>query len=83
MVIVIQCSRSILDVRLYQLEEMLYVLLFVLFRDVSGKEVFVLGDTSYGQCCVDEVAAQHLNADAVIHFGHTCLTPPQVVILDN
>ena len=41
----------------------------------------MLGDTSYGECCVDEVAAQHLNADAVIHFGHTCLTPSQVDIL--
>ena len=41
------------------------------------REVFILGDTSYGECCVDEVAAEHLNADSVIHFGHTCLTPPQ------
>nr|CAD7408765.1 unnamed protein product [Timema cristinae] len=26
-------------------------------------------------CCVDEVAAQHVGADAVIHFGHSCLSP--------
>jgi diphthamide biosynthesis protein 2 len=26
-------------------------------------------------CCVDEVAAQHVNADGIIHFGHACLTP--------
>ena len=26
-------------------------------------------------CCVDEVAAQHGNADAIIHFGHSCLSP--------
>ena len=43
----------------------------------------MLGDTSYGECCVDEVAAQHLNADAVIHFGHTCLTPSQVDIFNS
>jgi len=42
-----------------------------------GQEVFILGDTSYGECCVDEVAASHLSADGVIHFGHTCLTPSQ------
>jgi hypothetical protein len=29
---------------------------------------------------VDEVAAAHLNADGVIHFGHTCLTLAQVTI---
>ena len=36
-------------------------------------ELFVLGDTSYGSCCVDEVAAAHTTADAVIHFGRSCL----------
>lgn len=36
--------------------------------------VFVLGDTSYGSCCVDEVAAQHLFADSVVHYGRTCLS---------
>ena len=39
--------------------------------------VAILGDTSYGECCVDEVAAEHLGADGVIHFGRTCLTPTQ------
>lgn len=41
------------------------------------EEVFILGDTSFGECCVDEVAASHLNADGVVHFGHTCLTVAQ------
>ena len=36
---------------------------------------FLLGDTAYGPCCVDEVAAAHYGADAVVHYGHTCLTP--------
>ena len=36
---------------------------------------FVIGDTSYGSCCVDEVAAQHLNAELVVHYGHACLSP--------
>jgi diphthamide biosynthesis enzyme Dph1/Dph2-like protein len=39
--------------------------------------VSILGDTSYGECCVDEVAAEHIGADGVIHFGNTCLTPTQ------
>lgn len=25
-------------------------------------------------CCVDEVAAQHVGADCLIHFGHACLS---------
>ncbi|KAG7162947.1 2-(3-amino-3-carboxypropyl)histidine synthase subunit 2-like [Homarus americanus] len=40
-----------------------------------GFNVFILGDTTYGSCCVDEVAAEHIGADAVIHFGRTCLSP--------
>mmetsp|Transcript_16545 Transcript_16545/g.33834 ORF Transcript_16545/g.33834 Transcript_16545/m.33834 type:complete len:348 (+) Transcript_16545:6584-7627(+) len=40
----------------------------------NGAKVFVLGDTQFGECCVDEVAAQHVNADLVVHFGHTCLS---------
>lgn len=36
--------------------------------------VFILGDTSYGACCVDEIAASHIQADAIIHFGNACLS---------
>ncbi|KAK9353620.1 putative diphthamide synthesis protein-domain-containing protein [Lipomyces doorenjongii] len=43
----------------------------------SGDDVmvFVLGDTSYSECCVDEIAAQHVNADVVVHIGNACLNP--------
>ncbi|KAJ2443088.1 Diphthamide biosynthesis protein 2 [Coemansia sp. RSA 2424] len=37
-------------------------------------QVFILADTSYGSCCVDEVAADHYSADLVVHYGRTCLT---------
>ncbi|BGP08710.1 Diphthamide biosynthesis protein 2 [Rhodotorula toruloides] len=39
------------------------------------KELYVLADTTYGSCCVDEVAAQHVDADFVVHYGHACLSP--------
>eukprot|EP00172_Hildenbrandia_rubra_P002263 Plantae.Rhodophyta-Hildenbrandia_rubra.ctg2993.p1 GENE.Plantae.Rhodophyta-Hildenbrandia_rubra.ctg2993~~Plantae.Rhodophyta-Hildenbrandia_rubra.ctg2993.p1 ORF type:complete len:489 (+),score=82.67 Plantae.Rhodophyta-Hildenbrandia_rubra.ctg2993:2187-3653(+) len=35
---------------------------------------FILGDTSYGECCVDEVAAEHLHGELVIHYGDCCLS---------
>lgn len=25
-------------------------------------------------CCVDTVAAEHYNADSLVHFGHSCLS---------
>ncbi|XP_019862745.1 PREDICTED: diphthamide biosynthesis protein 2-like, partial [Amphimedon queenslandica] len=40
----------------------------------SKKDLFVLGDTSYGSCCVDEVGAEHVGSDGIIHFGTSCLT---------
>lgn len=30
---------------------------------------------SEDRCCVDEVAAQHVDADFIVHYGHTCLSP--------
>ncbi|KAF1832101.1 diphthamide biosynthesis protein [Decorospora gaudefroyi] len=43
----------------------------------EGEErLFILGDTSYGACCVDEVAAEHVDADVVVHYGRSCLSPP-------
>ncbi|XP_053325710.1 2-(3-amino-3-carboxypropyl)histidine synthase subunit 2 [Spea bombifrons] len=41
----------------------------------TGAKVYILGDTSYGSCCVDEVAAQHVNADVLVHYGRACLSP--------
>nr|XP_034184072.1 2-(3-amino-3-carboxypropyl)histidine synthase subunit 2 [Osmia lignaria] len=40
-----------------------------------NKKVYILGDTTCGSCCVDEIAAEHIHADSIIHFGHSCLSP--------
>lgn len=26
-------------------------------------------------CCVDEVAAEHIGADCIVHYGRSCLSP--------
>jgi diphthamide biosynthesis protein 2 len=36
--------------------------------------VFCLGDTTYQSCCPDLVAAAHLQADCLVHYGHACLS---------
>jgi len=48
----------------------------------TGKEgiaerirLYILADTSYGSCCVDEIAAEHVDADIVVHYGRSCLSP--------
>lgn len=37
-------------------------------------QLYVLADTTYGSCCGDEIAAAHVNAQCIIHYGHTCLS---------
>ncbi|KIW26238.1 diphthamide biosynthesis protein 2 [Cladophialophora immunda] len=44
-------------------------------EDTKPVMLTILGDTSYGSCCVDEIAAEHVNADAVVHYGRACLSP--------
>jgi diphthamide biosynthesis protein 2 len=39
--------------------------------------VFCLGDTTFASCCPDYVAAAHLQADCLVHFGHACLSHTQ------
>ncbi|KAI0084566.1 diphthamide biosynthesis protein [Irpex rosettiformis] len=50
--------------------------IFRLLKDKLGpsRDLYVLADTSYGSCCVDEVAAQHVEADAMVHYGHACMS---------
>ncbi len=43
-------------------------------QSITAK-LYILADTSYGACCVDEIAAEHVNADAVVHYGRACLSP--------
>lgn len=41
--------------------------------DNNTQRIWILADTSYSACCVDEVAAEHVNSDLVVHFGDACL----------
>ncbi|KAF8451781.1 putative diphthamide synthesis protein-domain-containing protein, partial [Terfezia claveryi] len=39
------------------------------------KKLYILADTSYGSCCADEIAAEHVSADVLVHYGRACLSP--------
>lgn len=49
--------------------------LSVTSEKLPAVRLYILADTSYGACCVDEIAAQHINADVVVHYGRACLSP--------
>ncbi|KAI8816424.1 diphthamide biosynthesis protein 2 [Fimicolochytrium jonesii] len=44
-------------------------------ESVTGRTFYVLADTTFGSCCVDEIAAEHVYSDLVVHYGRTCLSP--------
>ncbi|KAI0975140.1 putative diphthamide synthesis protein-domain-containing protein [Xylaria arbuscula] len=44
-------------------------------RQRPRRRLYILADTSYSACCVDEIAAEHADADAVVHYGRACLSP--------
>lgn len=41
----------------------------------TGAETVVMGDVTYGACCVDDFTARALGADMMVHYGHSCLVP--------
>lgn len=52
----------------------------LLQESISGdRRVWVLADTSYSPCCIDEVAGEHVGADLILHFGEACLNPVEKV----
>ncbi|EMG50651.1 Diphthamide biosynthesis protein 1 [Candida maltosa Xu316] len=38
-------------------------------------EVIVMGDVSYGACCIDDYTARSLDCDFIVHYAHSCLVP--------
>lgn len=41
-------------------------------------EVIVMGDVSYGACCIDDYTARSLGCDYIVHYAHSCLVPIDV-----
>lgn len=48
---------------------------------LTGKLIYVSVDTTYSNCCVDEISARHVGADAIVHYGHSCLSPCTSTVL--
>ncbi|KAJ1835090.1 Diphthamide biosynthesis protein 1 [Coemansia sp. RSA 2711] len=46
-----------------------------------GVEVVVMGDVTYGACCVDDYTARALGCDFMVHYGHSCLIPVNVTTI--
>lgn len=41
----------------------------------TGADTVIMGDVTYGACCVDDFTAKALGVDLLVHYGHSCLVP--------
>lgn len=44
----------------------------------TGVDTVLMGDITYGACCIDDFTAKLLGADLLVHYGHSCLVPTSV-----
>ena len=43
-----------------------------------GTEALIMGDVTYGACCIDDYTARALGCDLLVHYAHSCLIPVDV-----
>ncbi|XP_053953325.1 2-(3-amino-3-carboxypropyl)histidine synthase subunit 1 [Anastrepha ludens] len=41
----------------------------------TDADTVIMGDVTYGACCVDDYTAKALGAELLVHYGHSCLIP--------
>jgi 2-(3-amino-3-carboxypropyl)histidine synthase len=46
-------------------------------------ECLILGDVTYGACCIDDLASKKLECDFIVHYGHSCLVPIPEMTINN
>lgn len=42
---------------------------------MTGADSVIMGDVTYGACCIDDFTAKALKVDLLVHYGHSCLIP--------
>ncbi|CAK1541547.1 unnamed protein product [Leptosia nina] len=41
----------------------------------TDADTVIMGDVTYGACCIDDFTAVALGVDLLVHYGHSCLIP--------
>ncbi|EMR71390.1 putative diphthamide biosynthesis protein 1 protein [Eutypa lata UCREL1] len=50
----------------------------ILTEFCPGVETLIMGDVTYGACCIDDYTARALGCDLLVHYAHSCLIPVDV-----
>lgn len=46
-----------------------------IISEFTDADTVIMGDVTYGACCVDDYTAKALEIDLLVHYGHSCLIP--------
>ncbi|KAI0984618.1 hypothetical protein GJ496_004562 [Pomphorhynchus laevis] len=44
-----------------------------IIESFTDAEAVIIGDVTYGACCIEDTTAYLLGCDLIIHYGHSCL----------
>ncbi|KAK4945806.1 Diphthamide biosynthesis protein 1 [Elasticomyces elasticus] len=50
----------------------------ILSRFCPSTTYLIMGDVTYGACCIDDYTARALGCDMLVHYAHSCLIPVSV-----
>ncbi|KXL48886.1 hypothetical protein M433DRAFT_62859 [Acidomyces richmondensis BFW] len=50
----------------------------ILSQFCPGASTIIMGDVTYGACCIDDYTARALGCDLLVHYAHSCLIPVNV-----
>lgn len=53
----------------------------ILTEFCDGIETLIMGDVTYGACCIDDYTARALGCDLLVHYAHSCLIPVDVTTI--
>ena len=53
----------------------------IITRFCPGSETIIMGDVTYGACCIDDYTARALGCDLLVHYAHSCLIPVDVTTI--
>lgn len=46
-----------------------------IIKEFTGADAVIMGDVTYGACCIDDLTARALGVELLVHYGHSCLVP--------
>ena len=50
----------------------------IVTRFCPDTSTLIMGDVTYGACCIDDYTARALGCDMLVHYAHSCLIPVSV-----